>query len=79
MAARSPLPNSLDREVWPWIPSEATRDEKDRLLFAAKEARSPVIYPALMLALNAGMRDAENLWLTRARVGAFAAEIQDGV
>jgi integrase len=59
MVARPPLPNSLDREVWPWIPPETTRDEKDRLLFAAKEARSPVIYPALMLALNAGMRDAE--------------------
>ena len=26
---------------------------------AAKAARSPAIYPALMLALNAGMRDAE--------------------
>ena len=26
---------------------------------AAKKARSPVIYPALMLALNAGMRDSE--------------------
>src|SRR5262249_43773270 len=34
-------------------------DEKDRLLVAAKAARSPVIYPALMFALNAGMRDAE--------------------
>jgi integrase len=34
-------------------------EEKERLLSAAKAARSPVIYPALMLALNAGMRDAE--------------------
>lgn len=34
-------------------------DEKARLLEAAKAARSPAIYPALMLALNAGMRDSE--------------------
>jgi integrase len=36
-----------------------TPEEKERLLVAAKAARSPVIYPALMLALNAGIRDAE--------------------
>ena len=36
-----------------------TPEEKLALLAAAKEARSPAIYPALMLALNAGMRDAE--------------------
>jgi len=36
-----------------------SQDEKDRLIAAAKTARSPVIYPALMLALNAGMRDCE--------------------
>jgi integrase len=34
-------------------------EEKDALLAAARTARSPAIYPALMLALNAGMRDAE--------------------
>ena len=34
-------------------------EEKLALLTAAKAARSPAIYPALMLALNAGMRDAE--------------------
>jgi integrase len=34
-------------------------EEKAALLTAAKSARSPAIYPALMLALNAGMRDAE--------------------
>ena len=33
--------------------------EKAALLAAAKERRSPSIYPALMLALNAGMRDKE--------------------
>jgi integrase len=36
-----------------------TPEEKKALLAAAKVARSPAIYPALMLALNAGMRDAE--------------------
>jgi integrase len=36
-----------------------TPEEKERLLAEAKAARSPVIYPALMLALNAGIRDAE--------------------
>ena len=36
-----------------------TPEEKNALLTAAKTARSPAIYPALMLALNAGMRDAE--------------------
>jgi integrase len=34
-------------------------EDKAALLAAAKTARSPAIYPALMLALNAGMRDAE--------------------
>ena len=33
--------------------------EKDRMLDEASKARSPHIYPALVLALNAGMRDAE--------------------
>src|SRR5579863_1240520 len=32
-----------------------TPEEKESLLAAAKAARSPAIYPALMLALNAGM------------------------
>jgi integrase len=36
-----------------------TPEDKLGLLAAAKAARSPAIYPALMLALNAGMRDAE--------------------
>ena len=34
-------------------------EEKSALLEAAKSACSPAIYPALMLALNTGMRDAE--------------------
>ena len=36
-----------------------TPEEKTAMLAAAMEARSPAIYPALMLALNAGKRDAE--------------------
>jgi integrase len=36
-----------------------TPEQKTAMLDAAKTARSPAIYPALMLALNAGMRDAE--------------------
>lgn len=43
-------------------------EEKARLLEKAKEARSPAIYPALMLTLNAGMRDAEIRGLQRGRV-----------
>jgi integrase len=33
--------------------------EKDRMMKAAEKSRSPLILPALTLALNAGMRDAE--------------------
>ena len=39
-------------------------DEKARLIAAAKEARSPHIYPALLLAQNAGLRSAEMKNLT---------------
>jgi integrase len=41
-----------------------TPDEKDRMLEEAGKARSPHIFPALSLALNAGMRDAEIKTLT---------------
>jgi integrase len=34
-------------------------EEKQKLVEASREARSPTIYPALMLALNAGMRNSE--------------------
>jgi integrase len=34
-------------------------EEKQRLVEATREARSPAIYPALMLALNAGLRNGE--------------------
>jgi integrase len=43
-------------------------DEKARLVEHAKRARSPHIYPALMLAMNAGMRDAEMKGLTWSQV-----------
>jgi len=36
-----------------------TLEEKAALLAEAKRSQSPCIYPALMLALHAGMRDAE--------------------
>jgi integrase len=39
-------------------------EEKARLVENAKEAQSPHIYPALMLALNTGLRDAEIKTLT---------------
>ena len=41
-----------------------TAEEKARMLAEAKAARSPHIYPALVLALNAGMRDREIKTLT---------------
>jgi integrase len=34
-------------------------DEKDRMLDQAKQSRSPLIFPALVIALNTGMRDGE--------------------
>ena len=43
-------------------------EEKARLIENAKAARSPHIYPALTLALNAGMRDAEMKTLTWAQI-----------
>jgi integrase len=43
-------------------------DEKARMIAVAKEAHSPHIYPALMIALNTGLRDAEMKNLTWAQV-----------
>jgi len=50
-----------------------TPEEKTALLAAARAARSPAIYPALMLALNAGMRDAEIRGLQWSRMDLFKA------
>jgi integrase len=52
--------------------------EKEALLAAAKTARSPAIYPALMLALNAGMRDAEIRGLQWGRVDLAKAYLAVG-
>ena len=49
----------LKLAVPPTIGRPYSTDEKQRLLSAAKAAKSPMIYPALTLALNAGLRDAE--------------------
>jgi integrase len=43
-------------------------DEKAAMLAEAKKRRSPAIYPALMLALHAGLRDAEIRGLTWGRL-----------
>jgi integrase len=45
-----------------------TVEEKERMLAEAKKARSPHIFPAIMLALNAGIRDAELKNLTWAQM-----------
>lgn len=45
-----------------------TPEQKSGLLSAAKARRSPSIYPALVLALNAGMRDSELRGLQWSRV-----------
>jgi integrase len=55
-----------------------TPEEKTALLAAARAARSPTIYPALMLALNAGMRDAEIRGLQWARMDLFKAYLTVG-
>lgn len=53
-------------------------EEKARLLAAAKAAKSPAIYPALMLALNAGLRDAEIRGLQWGRLDLSAAILAVG-
>lgn len=53
-------------------------EEKDALLAAARLARSPAIYPALMLALNAGMRDSEIKGLQWGRVDIKKAFLKVG-
>jgi integrase len=50
---------ALKLAVQPGPGKAYTPEEKSAMLAAAKEARSPAIYPALMLALNTGKRDAE--------------------
>lgn len=53
-------------------------DEKTALLEAARKLRSPSIYPALVLALNAGLRDAELRNLQWGRVDMESAVLTVG-
>ena len=53
-------------------------EQKQALLEAARGARSPAIYPALMLALNAGMRDKEIRWLQWERLDLVRAYLRVG-
>jgi integrase len=55
-----------------------TPEEKVQLLERAKRSRSPAIYPALMLALHAGMRDAELRELQWSRVDLSKAVLTVG-
>jgi len=55
-----------------------SREEKAALLDAARKGRSAVIYPALMLALNAGMRDAEIRGLQWGRLNLVKAVLPVG-
>jgi len=55
-----------------------TVDQKAALLAEAKARRSKVIYPALMLALHAGMRDAEVRGLQWGRVDLERAMVTVG-
>jgi integrase len=57
--ARLRKQGALKLKVRTKIAKAFSPDEKQKLIEAAREAKSPVIYPALMLALNAGMRNGE--------------------
>ena len=60
--------NLLKLKVGKPIGKAYSTEEKDRMLTEARKSRSPHIYPAIMLALNAGIRDAELKQLTWAQV-----------
>ena len=51
--------NTLKLKTRSEVGKAFSESEKEALLAAAKKRRSPAIYPALMLALNAGLRDKE--------------------
>ena len=57
--ARLKKQHALKLKVRTKIAKAFSPREKQSLMDAAREAKSPVIYPALMLALNAGMRSGE--------------------
>jgi integrase-like protein len=55
-----------------------TPEEENRILYAASKAKSPVIYPAIVLALNTGMRDSEIRNLTWAQIDFFKQSLTVG-
>jgi integrase len=57
--ARLKKQHSLKLKVRTTIAKAFTPEEKQRLMDAAQQAKSPLIYPVVMLALNAGMRNGE--------------------
>jgi integrase len=59
---------TLKLKTGPQVARAFSPDEKAAMLAEAKTRRSPAIYPALMLALHAGMRDAEIRGLQWARL-----------
>jgi len=75
--ARLRRQKSLKLAIREQVGKAYTPEEKTALL-AARAARSPVIYPALMLALNAGMRDAEIRGLQWGRMDLFKAYLTVG-
>jgi integrase len=76
--ARLRRQKALKLATGPQVGKAYTPEEKAALLAAARAARSPAIYPALMLALNAGMRDAEIRGLQWGRMDLFRAYLTVG-
>jgi integrase len=76
--ARLRRQKSLKLAIREQVGKAYTPEEKTALLAAARAARSPSIYPALMLALNAGMRDAEIRGLQWGRMDLFKAYLTVG-
>jgi integrase len=76
--ARLRRQKSLKLAIREQVGKAYTPEEKTALLAAARAARSPAIFPALMLALNAGMRDAEIRGLQWGRMDLFKAYLTVG-
>jgi integrase len=70
--------NALKLTVRSQIARAFTSEEKAALIAVAKQRQSPCIYPALMLALHAGMRDAEIRGLQWGRVDLEGAMVTVG-
>lgn len=69
---------ALKLKVVSKVPRAFTVGEKAELLAEAKNRRSPSIYPALMIALHVGIRDAEIRSLTWGRVDLLKAMLTVG-